>query len=159
MGAETAISRGACKVLIDVRRGDDPADVRRFTLAATMVSAGENESSVSAAANRASASATPQLTPTRRLMSPHPQSRKRSRRPRAAAAAPVGPSPPPPPARLARASGDNNGERGVSFSPAFMRWPGGCPSSSARPDRIPELESLRQILRPLLSQAIVKRLA
>jgi NitT/TauT family transport system substrate-binding protein len=34
MGAETAISRGAGKVLIDVRRGDDPADVRRFTFAA-----------------------------------------------------------------------------------------------------------------------------
>lgn len=33
MGAETAVSRGAGKVLIDVRRGDDPAEVRRFTFA------------------------------------------------------------------------------------------------------------------------------
>jgi ABC-type nitrate/sulfonate/bicarbonate transport system substrate-binding protein len=34
MGAETAISRGAGKVLIDVRRGDDPANARHFTFAA-----------------------------------------------------------------------------------------------------------------------------
>lgn len=34
MGAETAVSRGAGKVLIDVRRGDDPAEVRHFTFAA-----------------------------------------------------------------------------------------------------------------------------
>ena len=34
MGAETAVSRGVGKVLIDVRRGDDPADVRHFTFAA-----------------------------------------------------------------------------------------------------------------------------
>jgi len=34
MGAETAVSRGAGKVLIDVRRGDDPDDVRHFTFAA-----------------------------------------------------------------------------------------------------------------------------
>jgi NitT/TauT family transport system substrate-binding protein len=33
MGAETAVSRRAGKVLIDVRRGDDPAEVRRFTFA------------------------------------------------------------------------------------------------------------------------------
>ncbi len=33
MGAETAVSRGVGKVLIDVRRGDDPADVRHFTFA------------------------------------------------------------------------------------------------------------------------------
>ena len=33
MGAETAVSRGIGKVLVDVRRGDDPADVRRFTFA------------------------------------------------------------------------------------------------------------------------------
>ncbi len=33
MGAETAVSRGAGKILIDVRRGDDPAQVRRFTFA------------------------------------------------------------------------------------------------------------------------------
>lgn len=33
MGAETAVSRGAGKVLIDVRRGDDPAEVRYFTFA------------------------------------------------------------------------------------------------------------------------------
>jgi NitT/TauT family transport system substrate-binding protein len=34
MGAELAVSRGAGKVLIDVRRGDDPADARYFTFAA-----------------------------------------------------------------------------------------------------------------------------
>ena len=33
MGAETAVSRGVGKVLIDVRRGDDPDDVRFFTFA------------------------------------------------------------------------------------------------------------------------------
>ena len=33
MGSETAVSRGIGKVLIDVRRGDDPADVRHFTFA------------------------------------------------------------------------------------------------------------------------------
>jgi ABC-type nitrate/sulfonate/bicarbonate transport system substrate-binding protein len=33
MGAETAVSRGAGKVLIDVRRGDDPDEVRYFTFA------------------------------------------------------------------------------------------------------------------------------
>jgi NitT/TauT family transport system substrate-binding protein len=34
MGAETAVSRGVGKILIDVRRGDDPGDVRHFTFAA-----------------------------------------------------------------------------------------------------------------------------
>jgi NitT/TauT family transport system substrate-binding protein len=34
MGAELAVSRGAGKILMDVRRGDDPADVRSFTFAA-----------------------------------------------------------------------------------------------------------------------------
>jgi NitT/TauT family transport system substrate-binding protein len=34
MGAETAVSRGVGKVLIDVRRGDDPGEVRFFTFAA-----------------------------------------------------------------------------------------------------------------------------
>jgi ABC-type nitrate/sulfonate/bicarbonate transport system substrate-binding protein len=34
MGAETAVSRGLGKVLIDVRRGDDPGEVRYFTFAA-----------------------------------------------------------------------------------------------------------------------------
>ncbi len=33
MGAETAVSRGAGKVLVDVRRGDDPDEVRFFTFA------------------------------------------------------------------------------------------------------------------------------
>lgn len=33
MGSETAVQRGVGKILIDVRRGDDPADVRRFTFA------------------------------------------------------------------------------------------------------------------------------
>jgi ABC-type nitrate/sulfonate/bicarbonate transport system substrate-binding protein len=37
MGAETAVSRGAGKILIDVRRGDDPADVRHFTFAGMAV--------------------------------------------------------------------------------------------------------------------------
>jgi ABC-type nitrate/sulfonate/bicarbonate transport system substrate-binding protein len=34
MGAELAVSCGAGKILIDVRRGDDPDDVRSFTFAA-----------------------------------------------------------------------------------------------------------------------------
>lgn len=34
MGAETAVSHGAGKILIDVRRGDDPDEVRYFTFAA-----------------------------------------------------------------------------------------------------------------------------
>ncbi len=38
MGAETAVSRGAGKILVDVRRGDDPAEVRRFTFAGLAVS-------------------------------------------------------------------------------------------------------------------------
>lgn len=33
MGAETAVSRGCGKILIDVRRGDDPGEVRHFTFA------------------------------------------------------------------------------------------------------------------------------
>ena len=33
MGSETAVSRGVGKILMDVRRGDDPAEVRRFTFA------------------------------------------------------------------------------------------------------------------------------
>lgn len=33
MGSETAVRRGVGKILIDVRRGDDPADVRHFTFA------------------------------------------------------------------------------------------------------------------------------
>ena len=33
MGAETAVSRGIGKILIDVRRGDDPDEVRHFTFA------------------------------------------------------------------------------------------------------------------------------
>ncbi len=37
MGAETAVSRGTGKILIDVRRGDDPAEVRRFTFAGLAV--------------------------------------------------------------------------------------------------------------------------
>ena len=38
MGAETAVSRGIGKVLVDVRRGDDPAEVRRFTFAGLVTS-------------------------------------------------------------------------------------------------------------------------
>jgi NitT/TauT family transport system substrate-binding protein len=33
MGSETAVRRGVGKVLVDVRRGDDPADARHFTFA------------------------------------------------------------------------------------------------------------------------------
>jgi NitT/TauT family transport system substrate-binding protein len=33
MGSETAVKRGVGKILVDVRRGDDPADVRLFTFA------------------------------------------------------------------------------------------------------------------------------
>ena len=33
MGGETAARRGVGKILVDVRRGDDPADVRHFTFA------------------------------------------------------------------------------------------------------------------------------
>ena len=33
MGAETAVSRGVGKILVDVRRGDDPGEVRHFTFA------------------------------------------------------------------------------------------------------------------------------
>jgi NitT/TauT family transport system substrate-binding protein len=33
MGGETAVRRGIGKILIDVRRGDDPAEVRKFTFA------------------------------------------------------------------------------------------------------------------------------
>jgi NitT/TauT family transport system substrate-binding protein len=37
MGAETAVSRGVGKVLIDVRRGDDPGEVRRYTFAGLVI--------------------------------------------------------------------------------------------------------------------------
>ncbi len=37
MGAETAVSRGTGKILVDVRRGDDPAEIRRFTFAGLAV--------------------------------------------------------------------------------------------------------------------------
>ncbi len=55
MGAETAVSRGAGKILIDVRRGDDPAEVRHFTFAgmATTDSFIEREPESIAAAVRA----------------------------------------------------------------------------------------------------------
>jgi NitT/TauT family transport system substrate-binding protein len=38
MGAETAVSRGVGKVHVDVRRGDDPGEVRRFTFAGMVTS-------------------------------------------------------------------------------------------------------------------------
>jgi NitT/TauT family transport system substrate-binding protein len=38
MGAETAVSRGVGKILVDVRRGDDPAEARRFTFAGLAIS-------------------------------------------------------------------------------------------------------------------------
>jgi ABC-type nitrate/sulfonate/bicarbonate transport system substrate-binding protein len=37
MGAETAVTHGAGKILADVRRGDDPDEVRRFTFAGLAV--------------------------------------------------------------------------------------------------------------------------
>jgi ABC-type nitrate/sulfonate/bicarbonate transport system substrate-binding protein len=37
MGAETAVTRGTGKILADVRRGDDPDEVRRFTFAGLAV--------------------------------------------------------------------------------------------------------------------------
>lgn len=37
MGAETAVSRGTGRILADVRRGDDPDEVRRFTFAGLAV--------------------------------------------------------------------------------------------------------------------------
>ncbi len=52
MGAETAVRNGAGKILIDVRRGDDPAEVRRFTfagLATTEALIGREPESVAAA--------------------------------------------------------------------------------------------------------------
>jgi ABC-type nitrate/sulfonate/bicarbonate transport system substrate-binding protein len=52
MGAETAVRRGVGKILVDVRRGDDPADVRHFTfagLATTDAQIGRNAESVAAA--------------------------------------------------------------------------------------------------------------
>jgi len=55
MGAETALSRGAGKILIDVRRGDDPAEVRRFTFAGMLTTDAfiEREPETIAAAVRA----------------------------------------------------------------------------------------------------------
>ena len=52
MGAETAVSRGVGKVLFDVRRGDDPGEVRRFTFAGmvtTDIFSESNPAAVSAA--------------------------------------------------------------------------------------------------------------
>ena len=52
MGAETAVRRGIGKILVDVRRGDDPADVRRFTfagLATTEAQIARDSESVAAA--------------------------------------------------------------------------------------------------------------
>jgi NitT/TauT family transport system substrate-binding protein len=55
MGGETAVRRGVGKILIDVRRGDDPADVRHFTFAglATTETMIEREPEQVAAAVRA----------------------------------------------------------------------------------------------------------
>jgi ABC-type nitrate/sulfonate/bicarbonate transport system substrate-binding protein len=55
MGAETATSSGAGKILIDVRRGDDPWEVRHFTFAgmATTDAFIEREPETVAAAVRA----------------------------------------------------------------------------------------------------------
>ena len=50
MGAETAVSRGVGKVLVDVRRGDDPGEVRRFTFAGMVTSDIVNESNPTAVA-------------------------------------------------------------------------------------------------------------
>jgi len=55
MGAETAVSHGVGKVLIDVRRGDDPDEVRFFTFAAVAITDGfiQREPKAVAAAVRA----------------------------------------------------------------------------------------------------------
>jgi NitT/TauT family transport system substrate-binding protein len=55
MGGETAVSRGAGKILVDVRRGDDPDEVRYFTFAgmATTDNLVEREPEAIAAAVRA----------------------------------------------------------------------------------------------------------
>lgn len=55
MGAETAVSRGVGQVLVDVRRGDDPDDVRFFTFAGMATTDGfiERESEAVGAAVRA----------------------------------------------------------------------------------------------------------
>jgi ABC-type nitrate/sulfonate/bicarbonate transport system substrate-binding protein len=55
MGGETAVSRGAGKILVDVRRGDDPDEVRYFTFAgmATTDNFVEREPEAVAAAVRA----------------------------------------------------------------------------------------------------------
>ena len=50
MGAETAVSRGVGKVLVDVRRGDDPGEVRRFTFAGMVTSDIFSESNPAAVA-------------------------------------------------------------------------------------------------------------
>jgi NitT/TauT family transport system substrate-binding protein len=52
MGSETAVRRGVGKILVDVRRGDDPANVRHFTfagLATTEAQIERDEASVAAA--------------------------------------------------------------------------------------------------------------
>lgn len=52
MGAETAVKRGVGKILVDVRRGDDPAEVRRYTFAGMVTSdafSGNNPAAVAAA--------------------------------------------------------------------------------------------------------------
>jgi ABC-type nitrate/sulfonate/bicarbonate transport system substrate-binding protein len=55
MGAETAVTRNVGKIYIDVRRGDDPGEVRRFTFAAMATTDAfiEREPEVMAAAVRA----------------------------------------------------------------------------------------------------------
>ncbi|MDP6559477.1 MAG: ABC transporter substrate-binding protein [Candidatus Binatia bacterium] len=55
MGAETAVQRGVGKVLVDVRRGDDPTEARRFTFAGLATTEGliERDPECIAAAVRA----------------------------------------------------------------------------------------------------------
>jgi NitT/TauT family transport system substrate-binding protein len=55
MGSETAVRQGAGKILVDVRRGDDPAEVRHFTFAglATTDALIERDPDCAAAAVRA----------------------------------------------------------------------------------------------------------
>ena len=55
MGGETAVSRGVGKILIDVRRGDDPGEVRYFTFAGMAITDNfiEREPETVAAAVRA----------------------------------------------------------------------------------------------------------
>ncbi|HWP56952.1 MAG TPA: ABC transporter substrate-binding protein [Candidatus Acidoferrales bacterium] len=67
LGAETAVSRGAGKIFADVRRGDDPGEVRRYTFAGLAATEAfiKREARQAAAAVRA-------VVKTQRLLREHP---------------------------------------------------------------------------------------